>query len=49
MRDMYVNKSRDLISVISLSTTDGTALNVVWKKRKNTRYVFELGSKKNVI
>lgn len=49
MRNMYVNESSNPISVISLSTTGGTTLNAVWKKRKNTWYVVESGNEKNVI
>jgi hypothetical protein len=49
MRNIYVNESSDPISVIPLSTTGGTTLNAVWKHRKCTWYVVELGSKKNVI
>ena len=49
MRNIYVNESSDPISVIPLSTTDRTTLNVVWKQRKGTWYVVEPGSEKNVI
>ena len=49
MRNIYVNKSSDPISVIPLSTTRGTTMNGVWKQRKDMWYVVEEGSKKNVI
>ena len=49
MRSIYVNESSDPISVIPLSTTDGTTLNAVWKQRKDMWYVGEPGSEKNVI
>ena len=49
MRNIYVNESRDPISVIPLSTTGRTTLNVVWKQRKDMWYVVEPGSEKNVI
>ena len=50
MRNIYVNESSsNPISVISLSTTDGTTLNAVWKNRKNTWHVVEPGNEKNVI
>ena len=49
MRNIYVNESSDPISVIPLSTTGRTTLNVVWKQRKYTWYVVEPGSEKNVI
>jgi hypothetical protein len=49
MRNIYVNESSDPITVIPLSTTDGTTLNAVWKQRKNMWYVVVPGSKKNVI
>lgn len=46
MRDKYVNETT---TVIPVSTTDGTTLNAVWKRRKDTWYVVEAGSEKNVI
>lgn len=49
MRDIYVNESADPISVIPLSTTGGTALNAVWKQKKDTWYVVEPGNEKNII
>ena len=49
MRNIYVNESRDPISVIPLSTTGGRTLNAVWKQRQDMWYVVEPGSKKNVI
>jgi hypothetical protein len=49
MRNIYVNESSDPIRVIPLFTTDGRTLNAVWKQRKNTWHVVELGNEKNVI
>jgi hypothetical protein len=46
MRDIYVNESTPVIPV---SITGGTLLNAVWKRRKDTWYVVETGSEKNVI
>lgn len=45
---LYVNESSNPISV-QLSSDSGTILVGVWKPRKNMWYIFEPGSKKNVI
>jgi hypothetical protein len=49
MRNMYVNQSRNPVSVIPLSTNSGITLNAVWKQRKDTWYVVEPGNEKNII
>ena len=47
--NIYWNDSSIPVNVINLSTTGGATLNAVWKQRKNTWYVVEPGSEKNVI
>jgi hypothetical protein len=49
MRDVYVNESNNPISIILLSTPNGTTLNAIWKHRKDMWYVVESGNEKNVI
>jgi hypothetical protein len=49
MREIYVIESTKSTSVIPLSTTGGTTLHAVWKKKKLTWYVVEPGSEKKVV
>lgn len=49
MSDIYVNESINPIREIPLSTTGGIALIGVWKQRKDTWYVVQPWSEKNVI
>ena len=44
-----MNGSTGPISVILLTTTDGTTLNAVWKQKKDKWFVIKPGNKNNVI
>jgi hypothetical protein len=49
MKNIYLYESMGPISVILLTTTDGTTLNAVWKQKKGKWFVVERGNKNNVI
>ena len=49
MRELYLYESEEPISEILLSTSDGVALNAVWKQRKGMWYIVEPLDKKNII
>ena len=49
MREIYVNESTDPTSVVPLSTSGGTALNAVWKYRKDMWYVVGPANEKNIV
>ena len=49
MRESYLYESEEPISEILLSTSDGVALNAVWKQRKGMWYIVESLDKKNII
>ncbi len=49
MRESYLYESEEPISEILLATSDGVALNAVWKQREGMWYIVEPLDKKNII
>ena len=51
MRDIYLNEieSTNPVSVIPLSTNDGTTLIAIWKKSKNMWHIIKALNEKNAI